>query len=149
MQSRFGMMPGGSQPLAAEQVPDWAWESPEYWYARYTELEKAYRDIGQQIHQQNMQQGNAAMMFARGGEENEDTLNEILGLASIAVSIGTLLFALRGVGYHSLSTGVILGISFVGMVIAQRIELPHALSRVKSILASLYPQNETDSNERP
>ncbi|QKY20578.1 hypothetical protein B4589_009380 [Halolamina sp. CBA1230] len=138
MSSRVGHMPGGPQPLENENIPDWAWESPEYWYARYVEIEKAYRDLAQMNQQQNWQSGTTAMSLAHEVSENEDLLDEILGLSGIAVSIATVLFALRGGGHISISPGVILGISFAGMVLAQRIQLPEALGKVKEIITPPY-----------
>ena len=138
MQSRFGMSPGGPPPIQAEQVPEWAKNSPEYWYARYVELEKAYRDLGMQTQQQNWQQNSRAMMWGDRAANNEGAVEELLSLGAIAVSIATLLFAFRGEGYHSLSTGVILGISFTGMVVAQRIHLPEMLGRIRSTLTPPY-----------
>lgn len=132
------MGPGGAKTVKSEQIPDWAWNSPEYWYGRYLELEKAYCDLGQQKYHQSMNQGHTAMSLARDAANNDDVLDELLGLAGIAVSIATITFALRGSGYHSLSSGVILGVSFAGMVLAQRVHLPEALGRIRTTIVSLY-----------
>lgn len=141
MQSRIGQMPGGASPIDSEDIPEWAWNSPEYWYARYVELEKSYRDLGQIHQRQNMHHGNTAYQFAREAANDEELLDELLGLASIAVSVATLLFALRARDYHSFSTGVILGLSFVSMVLANRVHLPQALGRIRSTLSPPYGDN--------
>lgn len=132
----------GAVTIDEEVIEDHLQDNPVYWYGRYRELEKSYKDLASQFQDLKRQQERRDFMGRVSEEDNEVVYTKARNWVGLFSSTLVILNILMISGLFELPQSVLIGAAVAITAIFDAISLPNLVGSVWDRITSIWPRGD-------